>query len=117
MAYRRAEMDKLRVTPAASLSTIANGRIVRVAGNVIVRQRPGTAKGITFMSLEDETGISNVVIMPDLFEEQRLEILTHPWVMVEGQMQNVDSVIHILAKRVCPMTNPLDLGTGSHDFR
>jgi error-prone DNA polymerase len=117
MAYRRAEMDKLRVTPAAALSSLSNGRIVRVAGNVIVRQRPGTAKGITFMSLEDETGISNVVIMPDLFEEQRLEILTHPWVMVEGQMQNVDSVIHILAKRVCPMTNPLDLGTGSHDFR
>jgi error-prone DNA polymerase len=116
MAYRRAEMVKLGVTPAAALSAIANGRTVRVAGNVIVRQRPGTAKGITFMSLEDETGISNVVIMPDLFEQQRLEILTHPWVMVEGQMQNVDSVIHILAARVSPLANPLDLGASSHDF-
>jgi error-prone DNA polymerase len=116
MAYRRSEMDKLRVTPAALLSSIANGRIVRVAGNVIVRQRPGTAKGITFMSLEDETGISNVVIMPDLFEEQRLEILTHHWVMVEGRMQNVDSVLHILAERVSPLANPLELGTSSHDF-
>jgi error-prone DNA polymerase len=116
MAYRRAEMDKLRVTPAAELPSIANGRTVRVAGNVIVRQRPGTAKGITFVSLEDETGISNVVIMPDLFEDQRLEILTHPWVMVEGRMQNVDSVIHILAARISPLANPLELGTGSHDF-
>jgi error-prone DNA polymerase len=116
MAYRRAEMNTLRVTPAAGLPSIANGRTVRVAGNVIVRQRPGTAKGITFMSLEDETGISNVVIMPDLFEEQRLEILTHPWVMVEGRMQNVDSVIHILAERVSPLANPLELGIGSHDF-
>jgi error-prone DNA polymerase len=116
MAYRRAEMDKLRVTPAAALSSIANGRIVRVAGNVIVRQRPGTAKGVTFMSLEDETGISNVVIMPDIFEDQRLEILTHAWVLVEGQMQNVDSVIHILAKRIAPLANPLELDTGSHDF-
>jgi len=116
MAYRRAEMDKLRVTPAAALPKIANGRTVRVAGNVIVRQRPGTAKGITFMSLEDETGISNVVIMPDLFEEQRLEILTHHWVMVEGRMQNVDSVVHILAERVSALENPLELGTSSHDF-
>ena len=116
MAYRRTEMDKLRVTPAAALPSVADGRTVRVAGNVIVRQRPGTAKGITFMSLEDETGISNVVIMPGLFERQRLEILTHPWVMVEGRMQNVDSVIHILAERISPLANPLELGTGSHDF-
>jgi error-prone DNA polymerase len=116
MAYRRAELDKLRVTPAAALHSVANGRTVRVAGNVIVRQRPGTAKGITFVSLEDETGISNVVIMPDLFEEQRREILTHSWVMVEGRMQNVDNVVHILAERISPLANPLDLGTSSHDF-
>jgi error-prone DNA polymerase len=116
MAYRRIEMDKMRVTPAAGLPSIVNGRTVRVAGNVIVRQRPGTAKGITFMSLEDETGITNVVIMPDLFEQQRREILTHPWVMVEGRIQNVDSVIHILAERVSPLANPLEISTGSHDF-
>ena len=116
MAHRRAEMDRLRVIPAAALPSMVNGRIVRVAGNVIVRQRPGTAKGVTFLSLEDETGISNVVIMPDLFENQRLEILTHPWVMVEGRIQNVDNVIHILAERVSPLANPLELGASSHDF-
>ncbi|MEP6717116.1 MAG: OB-fold nucleic acid binding domain-containing protein, partial [Terriglobia bacterium] len=85
-------------------------------GNVIVRQRPGTAKGVTFISLEDETGISNVVIMPDLFEAQRLEILTNSWVLVEGRMQNVDSVIHIQAQRVCGLDNPLNIGVNSHDF-
>jgi error-prone DNA polymerase len=116
MAHRRAEMDQLRITPAAALASLAHGRFVRVAGNVIVRQRPGTAKGITFMSLEDETGISNVVIMPDLFDEQRLDILSHPWLMIEGQMQNVDSVIHILAKRVLPLPDPLNIGSLSHDF-
>jgi error-prone DNA polymerase len=116
MAYRRAELDKLRVVPAAALSSIPNGRTVRVAGNVIVRQRPGTAKGVTFLSLEDETGISNIVVMPDLFEEQRLAILSYPWVIVEGCMQNVDRVIHILANRVMPLANPAEISTRSHDF-
>jgi error-prone DNA polymerase len=116
MAYRRTEMDKLRVTPAAELSLIPNGRTVRVAGNVIVRQRPGTAKGVTFLSLEDETGISNIVIMPDIFEDQRLAILGYSWVMVEGRMQNVDRVTHVLADRVSPLANPLEIGARSHDF-
>jgi len=116
MAYRRAEMDALRVTPAAALSSVANGRMVRVAGNIIVRQRPGTAKGITFLSLEDETGISNIVIMPDLFEQQRVEILTNSWVMVDGRMQNVDNVTHVLAEHISPLQNPLEIGADSHDF-
>jgi error-prone DNA polymerase len=116
MAYRRAELNRPRVIPAAGLASIPNGRAVRVAGSVIVRQRPGTAKGILFMSLEDETGIANVVIMPDLFERQRLAILSYPWVMVEGEMQNVDNVIHILARRVAPLKSPLMAGAGSHDF-
>ena len=60
--------------------------------------------------------IAQRVFMPDLFAEQRVDILTHPWVMVEGQMQNVDDVVHILAKRVFPLPNPLELGSISHDF-
>jgi error-prone DNA polymerase len=116
MAYRREEMNRLRVTPAAGLPEIRNGRTVRVAGNVIVRQRPGTAKGVLFMSLEDETGISNVVVLPEVFELQRREILTHAWVLVEGKMQNVDSVIHIQAERVVGLGDPLHVGVGSHDF-
>ena len=116
MAYRRQEMNQLGVTVASGLAAIPNGRIVRVAGNVIVRQRPGTAKGILFISLEDETGISNVVIMPDVFEQQRLDILRYPWVMVEGQIQNVDNVIHVKARRVSSLEGLREVSTASHDF-
>ncbi len=116
MAYRRAEMNQLGVIVASGLPAIPNGRMVRVAGNVIVRQRPGTAKGILFMSLEDETGVSNIVIMPDVFEQQRLEILRHPWVMVEGQIQNVDNVVHVRARRVSSLEGVVEVSTASHDF-
>jgi error-prone DNA polymerase len=116
MAYRREEMNQLGVRSAAGLAQARHGSTVRVAGNVIVRQRPGTAKGVTFLSLEDETGISNIVVMKDLFEEFRREILTNAWVMVEGKLQNVDNVLHVLASRVLPLENPLHIGTRSHDF-
>jgi len=116
LAYRRAELDKLRVTAAARLSRIPNGRSVRVAGNVIVRQRPGTAKGILFISLEDETGIANVVVMPDLFEQQRLTILSNPWLLVEGKLQNVDRVVHVLALNISALEQPLRAMAPSHDF-
>jgi error-prone DNA polymerase len=116
MAYRRAEMNQLGVTVASGLAKIPNGRNVRVAGNVIVRQRPGTAKGILFMSLEDETGVSNIVVMPDIFEQQRLEILRHPWIIVEGQIQNVDNVVHVKARRVSSIEAPKEVSTASHDF-
>jgi error-prone DNA polymerase len=116
MAYHRAEMNRIGVTAAARLHSIPNGRAVKVAGHVIVRQRPGTAKGILFMSLEDETGISNVVVMPDVFEQQRVDIVGHPWVVVEGQMQNVDNVIHVMARRVLPMPRAMEIGSISHDF-
>jgi len=116
MAYWREEMNKLRVVPAAGLHAIPHGRLVRVAGNVIVRQRPGTAKGVVFLSLEDETGISNVVIMPDLFDRERLEIVSHSWVLVEGQIQNVDNVIHVMARHVSALGRSPKAGIQSHDF-
>jgi len=116
MAYCRAELDRLHVTPAAGLSRIPNGHLVRVAGNVIVRQRPGTAKGILFVSLEDETGIANCVVMPDVFEQQRMVILDNPWLMVVGQMQNVDNVIHVLAQKFSPLDHPAAVSATSHDF-
>jgi len=68
------------------------------------------------MSLEDETGISNVVVMPDLFDSQRVDILSHPWVIVRGRLQNVDKVQHVLAEHVTPLKNPLQVSTRSHDF-
>jgi error-prone DNA polymerase len=116
MARIRDEMNRLGVTAASALAKIPNGKWVRVAGNVIVRQRPGTAKGVVFMSIEDETGISNVVIMPDFFDEQRLKIVGHPWVMVEGPIQNVDNVIHVMARQITELPCPVEISTVSHDF-
>ncbi len=115
MAYRRAEMHALGVTPARDLSRVASGGLVRIAGSVVVRQRPGTAKGIVFLTLEDETGISNAVVMPDLFESQRLLLVSEPWLLIEGVLQNVDTVIHVLARRVTPIPNGTP-GSPSHNF-
>ena len=115
MAYRRAQMDALGVTPARDLVKVPAGGMVRIAGNVIVRQRPGTAKGIVFLSMEDETGICNAVIMPDLFQTSRMEILSNAWLLVEGKLQNVDGVIHVLAKKVERLESPTEAAP-SHDF-
>jgi error-prone DNA polymerase len=116
MHFRRAEMNARGVTPAAELPCLRNGRLVKVAGCVIVRQRPGTAKGIVFVSLEDETGIFNVVVMPDLFEESRLTIVREPYLLFHGRIQNVDNVIHILARKV-ERIEPVAPGASSHDFK
>jgi len=116
MARLREEMNHRGVTAAAALPKIPNGRWVRVAGNVIVRQRPGTAKGVVFMSIEDETGISNVVVMPDFFDQKRLAIVGHPWVIVEGPVQNVDNVIHVMARQISQLPCPTGISTASHDF-
>ena len=115
MFYLRKKMESLGVIRAMDLSNIRNGRIVRVAGSVVVRQRPGTAKGILFMSLEDETGIFNLVVMPDIFEQFRLTILTEQWLLIEGKVQNVEGVIHVQAKQF-ERLEPVAPGQASHDF-
>ncbi|MGD1070193.1 MAG: error-prone DNA polymerase [Bryobacteraceae bacterium] len=116
MHFRRAEMNERGVTPARDLVRVRNGGLVRVAGSVIVRQRPGTAKGILFLSMEDETGIFNIVVMPDLFDQYRLTLVTEPYLLIEGKIQNVDGVIHVLARRV-ERIEPAGPSMSSHDFR
>jgi error-prone DNA polymerase len=115
MAHRRAEMDALGVTTAAELAGVPSGKVVRIAGCVIVRQRPGTAKGIVFLSVEDDTGIANVVVMAEMFDAHRLTIVSNRWLMVEGPIQNVDNVIHVRAKRVEALGFSM-AGVASHDF-
>jgi len=88
---------------------------VRVAGWVIVRQRPGTAKGFVFLSLEDETGIANVIVTPQLFEQNRLALVDYPFLLIEGVLQHQDNVISVKAKRVEPLQIKLE-SVGSHDF-
>jgi error-prone DNA polymerase len=92
MFYHRAKMTELGVTPAAALAGIRSGKLVRIAGCVVVRQRPGTAKGIVFLSIEDETGIANSVVMPDIFEQNRLLILSERWLLVECRWLRPESV-------------------------
>jgi error-prone DNA polymerase len=116
MHFLRAAMIELGVTPAKDLAQVPNGGLVRVAGCVIVRQRPGTAKGILFLSMEDETGIANVVVMPDLFAVNRLTLVTEPYLLIEGKVQNVDNVIHVLARRV-ERIEPLTPAMSSHNFK
>jgi error-prone DNA polymerase len=121
MHFLRAEMNELGVTPAKDLPKVPNGGLVRVAGAVIVRQRPGTAKGIMFLSMEDESGIANVVVMPDLFDERRVVLVTEPYLLIEGKVQNVDNVIHVLARRVERLKSkesaPLAPAMSSHNFK
>jgi len=115
MAYRRAQMDALGVRQARELPGLPNGKWVRAAGCVIARQRPGTARGFVFLSLEDETGIANAIITPDLFEQQRLLLVGEKFLLVEGVLQNLDNVVSVKAERVLPL-DITRATTRSHDF-
>jgi error-prone DNA polymerase len=87
---------------------------VRVAGMVITRQRPGTAKGFVFLTLEDETGISNVIVRPDLFDRQRMTVVRQPFLIVDGVLQHQDGVISVRAERIEGMTGGASVD--AHDF-
>ena len=115
MAYRRAQMDALGVRQARELPGLPNGKWVRAAGCVIARQRPGTARGFVFLSLEDETGIANAIITPDLFEQNRLLLVGEKFLLVEGVLQNLDNVVSVKAARVLPL-DITRAATRSHDF-
>jgi error-prone DNA polymerase len=115
MSYHRARMNKMGVRRAIELANLTSGRRVRVAGGVIARQRPGTAKGFVFLSLEDETGVANAIINPDLFQKNRLLLATEQFLLIEGILQNQDGVISVKAVRVAPL-NITRVQTSSHDF-
>jgi error-prone DNA polymerase len=115
MAYHRPRLEKLGVRRASELGQLPGGRRVRTAGCVIARQRPGTAKGFLFLSLEDETGVANAIVTPDLFQQNRLLLTSEQFLMVEGILQNQDGVISIKAGRVSSLSITRAL-TRSHDF-
>jgi error-prone DNA polymerase len=114
MAYRRAEMQALGVTRAIDLAATPDGRMVRIAGSVIVRQRPGTASGFVFLSMEDETGIMNAIITPATFDRYKFEVLAEPFLLIDGMLQNLDGVISVKAVHI----EGLRAGASaeSHDF-
>lgn len=115
MAFRREEMRARGVSTAMELRRMPNGRAVRVAGSVIVRQRPATANGFVFLSLEDETGIANVIVTPNVFEANRLVLVNAPFLYVEGILQNVDGVVSVKASVVEALAAPQPISV-SHDF-
>jgi len=115
MSYCRARLDLLKVQRACDLHGIQDGEHTRVAGCVIARQRPGTAKGFVFLSLEDETGIANVIVHPDLYEKHRLIINREKFLRIDGILQNQDRVVSIKASQVMPIVISA-AETESHDF-
>jgi len=101
---------------AIDLVHARHGSIIQIAGNVICRQRPGTAKGFVFISLEDETGASNAIVEPELFERFRLVITEEAFLLIEGEVQNSDNVVLIKAQKITPLGHEQLVGSESHDF-
>lgn len=99
VSFVREKLDQLRIKAAKDLPTLNNGDFIRIAGLVLVRQRPGTAGGVCFMTIEDETGYANLVIFQKLFDTYRKEILQSRLIMVEGTLQIEGAVIHVIVKR------------------
>jgi error-prone DNA polymerase len=114
MALRRDELALRGVLRAVDLPHARDGRRVRVAGMVITRQRPGTAKGFVFLTLEDETGISNVIIRPDLFDRDRLMVIRQPFLIVDGVLQHQDGVLSVRAERLEELAGGASVD--AHDF-
>ncbi len=115
MLFHRERLTRMGVRRGTDLTRIAPGKRVTVAGAVVVRQRPGTAKGLLFMNLEDETGLLNIVVYPDLFRRERVLLVTEPFLLVEGVLQREDGVTSVLARRVRALRHRLT-GVPSHDF-
>jgi len=115
MALRRVELAARGVRRASELAEGRDGQRVRVAGSVIVRQRPGTAKGFVFLSLEDETGIANVIVTPRLFARRRWTLVAEPFLLVEGILQMQDGVVSVRAQRVDSLPRLAHV-VPSHDF-
>jgi error-prone DNA polymerase len=115
MAYSRESLRQQGILCAQELDARGNNQYVRVAGCVVARQRPGTAKGFVFLSLEDETGIANIILTPDVFERERLVVTRNRFLTIEGKLQKQDGVIHVKAQRIAPL-GITSVAIRSHDF-
>ncbi len=115
MALKRETLAMQGVMRAIDLQNARQGRRIRVAGMVITRQRPGTAKGFVFLTLEDETGIANIIIRPDLFARDRLLIVEEPFLLIDGVLQNQDGVTSIRAE-IVQRIQGVSVDFDAHDF-
>jgi error-prone DNA polymerase len=117
ISFARAALDRQGVTRAADLARVPHGRRAAIAGVVIVRQRPGTAKGFVFITVEDESGFGNAIVTPGLFEHHRHAIIGTSSLLIEGVVQNQDGVVSIKADRFEPLGGRSATIDVSHDFR
>ena len=118
LSFYRADLDELGITPAAQLGKLPGGRLVRVAGLVLLRQRPSTAKGITFVTLEDETGTANLVVHQRTWDRFYAVARRSPAWIAQGQLEVKDTVIHLVVRRLEDLSGRLrELKTRSRDFR
>jgi error-prone DNA polymerase len=117
LALLRPRLHGMRFVPADALTTFQDGQLARACGLVTVRQRPGTAKGVLFVTIEDETGNVNVIVWPALVEQQRREVLNSSLLGVYGVWQRQGEVTHLVAKRLVDLSHLLGkLDTRSRDF-
>jgi error-prone DNA polymerase len=107
VSFVREKLTQLHIVPTIELPKLKDGTFVKVAGLVLVRQRPGTAGGVCFITIEDETGVANLVVFQNLFDKYRKEILQSRLLMVEGKMQKEGDVIHVIVKRCYDFTKLL----------
>jgi error-prone DNA polymerase len=115
MAFSRGRLGRMGVSRMSDLAAFRHGAWVKVAGAVVVRQRPGTAKGFVFLNLEDETGLINVIVRPALFHRHRLALVEESFLLIEGTLQRQDNVTSVRAERLWPLRHRL-ASVPSHDF-
>jgi len=113
---QRAELRARGILATEELQYTPKGKIVKVAGCVICRQRPGTAKGFMFLSMEDETGITNAIVEPELFDTYREALVKAPYLLIEGVLQNQQGAVSVKLKRAEALQFPA-VEVPSHDFR
>jgi error-prone DNA polymerase len=117
VSFVRPKLDKLKAVPAKRMSEIKDGAPVKLAGLVLVRQRPPTAKGVVFVTVEDETGIANLILFKDVFEKFRRDLLSAKLLMVDGILERESDVVHIVAKRLYNLSPWLrELSRPEEDF-
>jgi error-prone DNA polymerase len=117
MAFHRERLSRQGYLSAEDLAGQPGNQWVRIAGRIISRQRPGTAKGFVFLSLEDETGIANIILTPDVFEQNRLVATRSRFLSVAGKLQNQDSVVHVKAQSIASFSEATDWAGGLDDSR
>jgi len=115
MAFHRPRLQQMGILSAGELAALPHGRTARIAGCVIARQRPGTAKGFVFLSIEDETGIANAIITPAVYEQFKQVVVYEKFLMVEGELQNQENVISVKAREIRPLAISA-AEVRSHDF-